>query len=43
MPGFFQTMIGRGRRFYEKDVVVLIEQLKKIANEMELANELSHP
>ncbi|MCM3638184.1 hypothetical protein M3152_10645 [Sporosarcina luteola] len=38
MPEFFQTMMGR--KFYERDVVDIIEQLKKIVNEMERANEL---
>ncbi|MCM3711097.1 hypothetical protein [Sporosarcina luteola] len=38
MPEFYQTMMGR--KFYERDVVDIIKQLKKIANEMERANEL---
>ena len=38
MPEFFQTMMGR--KFYEKDIVDVVEHLKKIANEMERANEL---
>ena len=38
MPEFFQTMMGR--KFYEKDVVDVVEHLKKIANEMERSNEL---
>ncbi|MCM3743235.1 hypothetical protein M3193_03690 [Sporosarcina luteola] len=38
MPEFFQTMVGRN--FYEKDVVDIVEHLKKISNEVESANEL---
>ena len=38
MPEFFQTMMGR--KFYEKDVVDIVEHLKKISNEMERANDL---
>ena len=38
MPEFFQTMMGR--KFYERDIVDIVEHLKKISIEMERANEL---
>lgn len=38
MPEFYQTIMGR--KFYERDVVDCVQQIKKIAQELERSNEL---